>query len=151
MSRDPFRITGRTCLQLSGGRTSAYMLWRTLQLNGGKPEDLVVCFENTGKEDEATLRFVHEIESRWGVPVVWLEYRQAEEPANRWRQVTFKTASRNGEPFAAAIEQRQYLPNPVTRFCTVELKIRTAHRYLRSIGWFDDEEGWDQFVGIRAD
>lgn len=151
MSHDPFKVTDRTCLQLSGGRTSAYMLWRTLQANGGKPDDLVVCFENTGREDEATLRFVHEIESRWGVPIVWLEYRKANDPADRWQQVSFETASRNGEPFAAAIEQRQYLPNPVTRFCTVELKIRTAHRYLRSIGWFDDDEGWDQFVGIRAD
>lgn len=127
------------------------MLWRTLVANDGIPTELVVCFENTGKEDEATLRFVHEIETRWGVPIVWLEYRKADDPADRWQQVTFKTASRNGEPFAAAIERRQYLPNPVTRFCTVELKIRTAHRYLRSIGWFDDDEGWDQFVGIRAD
>lgn len=148
---DFFKVVGNTCLQLSGGRTSAYMLWRTLQSNSGIPDDLVVCFENTGKEDEATLRFVHEIEQRWNVPVVWLEYQHAEDPKKRWKQVSFETAARDGEPFAAAIGSRNYLPNPVTRFCTVELKIRTAHRYLRELGWFDREDGWDQFVGIRAD
>lgn len=150
MSRDPFKIDGPTCISFSGGRTSAYMLWRVLQSNGGLPDEAQVCFENTGKEEEATLAFVHECAVRWSVPIVWLEYRSAPEPADRWVRVDFETASRNGEPFEAAIRQRQFLPNPITRFCTVELKIRTAHRYLRSLGWADGD-GWDQMVGIRAD
>jgi len=61
--------------------------------------------------------------------------------------VDFDTASRNGEPFEAIIRKRQYLPNPVTRFCTVELKIRAMHKHLRALGWKE----WDQMVGIRAD
>ena len=51
MSHDPFRIDGPTCISFSGGRTSAYMLWRVLQSHGGKlPADAVVCFANTGEE-----------------------------------------------------------------------------------------------------
>lgn len=154
--RDPFKITGQTCISFSGGRTSAYMLWRVLQAHkGGLPPEAVVCFANTGKEDEATLRFVRDCEWRWGVPVVWLEYQQADDASNRWRVVDFDTASRNGEPFEAVIRQRNYLPNPVTRFCTSELKIRVMHKWLRAnwqnLGWDADDLEWDQMIGIRAD
>jgi len=116
---DPFRITGPTCISFSGGRTSAYTLWRVLQAHQmSLPDDAVVCFANTGKEDEATLRFVRDCGDHWGVDIQWLEYKASDDPSNRWRVVNFETASRNGEPFEAIIRQRNYLPNPVTRFCT---------------------------------
>lgn len=141
---DPFKITGPTCISFSGGRTSAYMLWRVLQSNGGLPADAVVCFANTGKEDEATLRFIHECGTQWGVPIHWLEFRNDEQG---FAEVDFATASRGGEPFEAIIRKRGYLPNPVTRFCTSELKIRPMHKFVRSLGWGE----WDQFIGIRGD
>jgi 3'-phosphoadenosine 5'-phosphosulfate sulfotransferase (PAPS reductase)/FAD synthetase len=139
--RDPFKIDGPTCISFSGGRTSAYMLWRVLQSNGGLPDEAKVCFANTGKEDEATLRFVRDCQEHWQVPIKWVEYADADEPSERFRVVGFETASRDGEPFEAAIRRKNYLPNPVTRFCTVELKIRTMHRYLRSRGWADGGGG----------
>ena len=145
--RDPFLIDGPTCISFSGGRTSAYMLWRVLQSNGGLPSDAVVCFANTGREDEATLRFVRDCGVHWGVHITWVEYRNNEAG---YAVVNYETASRNGEPFEAIIRKRNYLPNPVTRFCTVELKIRAMHKHLRSLGWADGD-GWDQFIGIRAD
>jgi 3'-phosphoadenosine 5'-phosphosulfate sulfotransferase (PAPS reductase)/FAD synthetase len=145
---DPFKIDGPTCISFSGGRTSAYMLWRVLQAHQmSLPPEAVVCFANTGKEDEATLRFVQDCSERWNVQIVWLEYQAAEETADRWRMVDFNTASRNGEPFEALIKVRNYLPNPVARFCTVELKVRAIHRYLKTIGWTQ----WDSMLGIRAD
>lgn len=153
MSHDPFKITGPTCISFSGGRTSAYMLWRVLQSHGGKlPADAVVCFANTGKEDEATLRFVRECSQRWSVPITWVEYRNDEA---MFAVVDFDTASRDGEPFEAVIRRRNYLPNPVTRFCTSELKIRTMHKFLRAnwqaLGWESHDLEWDQMIGIRAD
>lgn len=153
--KDPFKISGPTCISFSGGRTSAYMLWRVLQSNGGLPPEAFVCFANTGKEEEATLRFVKECGERWGVQINWLEYRQADDAGDRWCVVDFDTASRNGEPFEAVIRQRNYLPNPVTRFCTSELKIRVMHKWLRAnwqaLGWTDTDLEWDQMIGIRAD
>ena len=142
--RDPFKIDGPTCISFSGGRTSAYMLWRVLQSNGGLPSDAVVCFANTGKEEEATLRFVRDCSIQWGVPIHWLEYRDNEDGH---AIVGFDSASRDGQPFEAIIRKRQYLPNPVTRFCTSELKIRPMYRFVRMAGW----QEWDQFIGIRAD
>jgi Phosphoadenosine phosphosulfate reductase family len=144
---DPFKIIEPTVISFSGGRTSAYMLWRILQSNNGLPEEAIVCFANTGKEDEATLRFIKRCSDEWNVNIHWVEYTN-DEP--RFKKVTFETASRNGEPFEELIKKRQYLPNPVTRFCTSELKIRTINKYLRSIGWKDHTETQD-WVGIRAD
>jgi 3'-phosphoadenosine 5'-phosphosulfate sulfotransferase (PAPS reductase)/FAD synthetase len=144
---DYFKIDSPTCISFSGGRTSAYMLWRVLQSNGGLPPEAIVCFANTGKEDEATLRFVRDCGANWNGPITWVEYRNNEQG---YAVVDFDTASRNGEPFEAIIRKRNYLPNPVTRFCTVELKIRAMHKHLASLGW-KDGDGWDQFIGIRAD
>ena len=144
---NPFEIIEPTVVSFSGGRTSAYMLWRVLEANEGVlPDEAIVCFANTGKEEEATLHFVRDCELNWNVPIVWLEY-QIKKPD--FRVVNFETASRNGEPFENLILKRKYLPNPVTRFCTSELKIRTIHKYVKSIGWKHNEKM--DWVGIRAD
>lgn len=142
--RDPFKIDGPTCISFSGGRTSAYMLWRVLQSNGGLPEDARVLFANTGKEDEATLKFVRDCSQQWGVKITWLEYVQG----GLFTTTSYEYASRHGEPYEAVIEQRGgYLPNRVARYCSSELKTRTMHRYLKANGWKE----WDTFIGIRAD
>ena len=141
---DYFKINGPTCISFSGGRTSAYMLWRVLQSNNGLPNSARVIFCNTGKEDEATLDFVEHCSFYWGVKIIWLEYRLGAQ----FEIVSFETASRSGEPFDQVIQQRvPSLPNGRSRYCSSELKTRTMHRFLRSVGW--DE--WDSFVGIRAD
>jgi 3'-phosphoadenosine 5'-phosphosulfate sulfotransferase (PAPS reductase)/FAD synthetase len=137
---DPFRIDGPALVSFSGGRTSAYMLWRILQAHGGTlPNDVRVTFANTGKEMPQTLDFVRDCGERWGVEIVWLEY-----PG---RVVTYETAARNGEPFAELIRRKKYLPNPVMRFCTQELKIRAMERYAKTLGWTE----YDVAIGLRAD
>lgn len=135
---------GNVQVAFSGGRTSAYLLHQLLEANGGLPASAVVTFQNTGREMPQTLDFVAEVASRWGVKVVWLEYRPS---APLFEIVSHNSASRAGEPFEAMIRRRKFLPNQATRFCTTELKIRTAKRYLRSIGW----DYWTNCVGIRAD
>lgn len=150
--RDPFKIDGPTCLSFSGGRTSAYMLKRTLEANTVKDlkQWLLVAFGNTGKEAEQTLVFIDRCDREWlrplGLSVAWLEYTG--DDAAMYRVTNFEHACREGEPFEALIRRRRFLPNPVSRFCTSELKIRTMHRYIRAKrNWSE----WDQFIGIRAD
>lgn len=146
---DPFKIIEPTVISFSGGRTSAYMLWRILQSNDGLPDDAIVVFANTGKEEEATLQFVKDCSDKWNVPITWVEYKWAEEPKDRFKIVTFETASRNGQPFEDLINNKTCLPNPVARFCSIELKIRTIAKYCKSINMNITEN--DAWVGIRAD
>lgn len=151
---NPYEILEPTCISFSGGRTSAYMLYKVLEAHDmSLPQDCVVCFANTGKEDEATLQFVHDCEKHWNVPIVWIEYQDAEESKDRWKVVNFETAARNGEPFEAVIRKKNYLPNPVTRFCTIEMKIRPIANYLFSLGMCRtrSEGEYMSWVGIRAD
>lgn len=153
---NPYRIEGPALISFSGGRTSAYMLWHILDAHDGQlPSDAHVIFANTGKEREETLRFVHECGSRWGVRIHWLEWRtrpvgkagRSVEWADRFEEVGFNSASRNGEPFSALIRRRSYLPNAVTRFCTAELKIQVMKWFMIARGY----AAWKNLVGIRAD
>lgn len=135
---------GNVQIAFSGGRTSAYMLHEILNANGSLPERAKVIFTNTGREMPRTLDFVQECSDRWGVPVTWLEYTN-DEP--RYNVVGHNSASRNGEPFEAIIERRGFLPNRVVRFCSIEMKVHTARRFLVDQGWKE----WTCAVGIRAD
>jgi len=144
--RNPYCITGPADLSFSGGRSSGYMLKHILDAHGGVlPKNVHVCFMNTGKERPQSLEFVAECGERWGVLIHWLEYDPHAE--GQTREVSFATASRNGEPFEALIRKRQYLPNPVARFCTTELKIRRSTMFMRRQG----HEHWDSILGYRAD
>ncbi|MBU6260608.1 MAG: Nin-like protein [Burkholderiales bacterium] len=143
---DPFKIDGPTCLSFSFGRSSAFMLKRVLAANGGRlPPETVVLACNTGKENKASLRFGARISQEWSVPITLLEYREG----GQFEVVTFDTASLNGEPFEAVIHDRGgILPNPVSRYCSSEMKTRTMHRYIRQVlGWTE----WETMLGIRAD
>ena len=142
---DPFKITGPTAISFSGGRTSGYMLWRVLQAHDmSLPKNAIVCFANTGREDEATLRFVQDCAEHWDVPIVWVEYQQ-DKP--KYKVVSYQSAARNGEPFEQLILKKNYLPNPVARFCTEELKVKAIDRYIADQGI----EDIDTMVGVRAD
>ncbi len=118
------------------------------KMGGGQlPNEAKVIFCNTGKEEEATLQFVNDCSKHWKVEITWLEFA-VENDKKIFRVVNFETASRKGEPFEAVINWFQpSLPNGRARYCSSQMKTRTMHRYLRSLGWTE----WDSFIGIRAD
>tara|TARA_R110000772_G_scaffold131557_1_gene239806 strand:- start:4141 stop:4950 length:810 start_codon:yes stop_codon:yes gene_type:complete len=142
---NPYLITEPTAISFSGGRTSAYMLWKCLEAHDGKlPDEAVVTFANTGKEMPQTLDFLQACSDSWGVDIIWLEFVSRKKDPE---VVDYKIASRNGEPFDLLTSEKKYLPNPRMRFCTTELKIVPIQKYMASIGHTD----FTTAVGIRAD
>jgi 3'-phosphoadenosine 5'-phosphosulfate sulfotransferase (PAPS reductase)/FAD synthetase len=124
MSSNPFQIDGPAVISFSGGRTSAYMLRRILD-EGLRP-DVYVIFADTGKERRETYSFIHECADHWGVQIRWV--------------------ARLGQ-FTQLITDKKFLPNPVMRFCTQELKLKPMRDWMLAQGY----EHWTNVVGIRAD
>ena len=124
------------------------MLYKVLECGGGQlPNVAKVIFCNTGKEEEATLKFVNDCSKHWNVEITWLEFAVVND-VKISKVVNYQTASRNGEPFETVIKWFEpSLPNGRARYCSSQMKTRTMHRHLRSIGWTD----WDSFIGIRVD
>ena len=148
MTRSPYTIDGPALISFSGGRTSAFMLHEIVSAHGGAlPANVLVAFANTGREMPETLDFVRDCSKQFGVDIMWLEYQRHEEPAQRWKRVSFETAARAGEPFDALLAGKKFLPNVVARFCTQDLKIRPMRDFARSQGW----DHWTNVVGLRAD
>ena len=152
--RDSFTLPdNNVLLSFSGGRTSAYMLYKILEAHQfSLPDRCKVVFANTGREMPETYEFVQRCSDEWDVPVIWLEYdRVLNDCTNKYDQtydvVNHNSASRQGEPFEKLIEKKGSLPDALQRWCTVELKVLTIKRYLRSLGWTH----WINTIGIRAD
>lgn len=141
---NPYFARGPTLISVSGGRTSGFMLCKVVEAHGGElPADVIPVFMNTGLEHRSTYTFLKQLGDRVS-PITWLEYRADGPPA----VVDYASASRAGEPFTDLIRKVNYLPNPVTRKCTAELKVRLAAKYARDVlGWHE----WSSFIGLRAD
>ncbi|MCA7883202.1 Nin-like protein [Burkholderia contaminans] len=158
-SRNPYFLDSPSQFGFSGGRSSAYMLAKTVKAHGGKlPDDVYVTFHNTGKERPETLEFVRDVGLYLGVHVYWTEFTGVYGSGLSWRLTDFEHAERNGEPFDRVIEYyRQYrniekgeppiLPNPANRMCTDRMKIKAASWFMRERGY--DE--WEAIIGVRAD
>jgi 3'-phosphoadenosine 5'-phosphosulfate sulfotransferase (PAPS reductase)/FAD synthetase len=143
---DPFRIPQPAIVSFSGGRTSGYMLRRVIDAYGGSlPPEVEVVFCNTGREHPATYEFIEAVSRNWGCPVRWVEWTP-ERPFVR--EVSPQSADREGKVFAGLIGKKRYLPNPITRFCTSEMKVLAVRRFSKhTLGW----DAWTTAVGIRAD
>ena len=145
--RNPYRVPRPAVISFSGGRTSAYMLRHIVDAYGGRlPDSVAVIFANTGLERPETLEFVDVCGREWGVDIVWVEYLW--DAPHRTRVVDFATASRNGEPYAALIDRKGFVPNPTMRACTHFLKRDRIESFARHhLGL----KRWHAVIGLRAD
>ena len=144
-----YKIEGPALISFSGGRTSGFMLYQILQAYGGTlPDDIYVVFANTGKEMPETLDFIKDCGEHWNVKIRWVELDVHDErPIYRTKEVSYKTASRNGEPFAQLNKRKKMLPNPYLRICTQELKMNVFKRFMQNQGYKE----WNNIVGLRYD
>lgn len=115
-------------INFSGGQTSALM---TILLQ--PTENDVVLFTDTGREHPKTYEFIKSFEKNEGIKVHTAVYTNAKCP-----ELT---------GFDAWVSSHRYLPNRVRRTCTVDLKIMTARRYIRSLGI----KRYENYIGFRAD
>lgn len=95
-----------------------------------KPGDIVL-FCDTGREHPKTYKFIHDFEAYENIPVTQISWKNSE------------------SPFDDFLKSKKYkkIPNRIKRICTVELKINTAKRYLRSLGI----KTFENLIGFRAD
>lgn len=110
-------------INFSGGKTSALMT-----IMNYRKGDLVI-FADTGREHPKTYKFINDFEAFENIPIIRVMY--------------------NGG-FKGMLEKNGYktIPNRVKRICTLELKIKTAKRWLRLNHGKQDYE-W--LVGFRSD
>ena len=128
-----------TFVNISGGRTSAYLAYLL------KDKPVTFIFQNTGRERPETYDFLRDIENNFGIKIIWLEY--SPDKKHSFKIVGYDTADRTGKPFAQLIEKRRAIPNKFKRFCTSEMKVLTARRYIRSLGIKE----YNKVIGIRFD
>lgn len=108
-------------INFSGGKTSALMT--ILEYKEG---DLVI-FCDTGREHPKTYKFINDFEAFEGIPIIRLGGEK-----DAFRKLNIK---------------RKAIPNRFRRFCTIELKVKAARRYLRALGILK----YDNLIGFRFD
>ena len=140
----------RLAISFSGGRSSAVMLKLCLD-KYRDTHDILVTFANTGSEADETLRFVDAVDRHFADGrVVWVEaeihHNQRKGPTAK--VVAYETASRNHEPFKAAVKKHGVFCRTHPQ-CTSRLKEEPMIAYRRSQGW--GPGSYDTAIGIRAD
>lgn len=134
-------------ISFSGGATSGFMLHWILN-NWQDRYNIKVVFANTGKEHEKTFEFINKCSEYFHCEIIWVE--AVPNSVKGWavthKIVTHETASRNGEPFEAAIKLIG-IPSSGNPYCSIQLKNLPIKSYLKSIGF----KKFYTAIGIRAD
>lgn len=157
--RNPYKVDEECIVSFSGGRTSAFMLYKIIQAHNGKlPDYIHVVFANTGKEMPQTYQFIDDCSKNWDVKVHWLELYGVDKEGYKpvfgsrdwifqYKETNSKDCSRKGEPFQVLIDHYKKLPNATNRFCTYLMK-------QRAIAWYEKVNYMDNathVLGLRHD
>lgn len=168
-----FDIEGPVKLALSGGESSALLLYLALVHHRGKlPSNWFALFGNTGAEDPVTYEFLERIVNMWGVELLVAELsRQPDLVAcaagsslsqAMFRETTIAECSRLCEPFQTYVDlfddlrpDLEHYPSPMARMCSSRMKQRPTQGLLVKAmarrGFRFDDEDVTGLIGLRHD
>ena len=113
-------------INFSGGKTSALMTIMEYEQND------IVIFCDTGREHPKTYKFINDFEAHENIPIIRLQYENGfEGMLKKWGNGNYG----------------KKIPNHFKRQCTIELKVKTARRYLKSIKLNE----YNNLIGFRYD
>lgn len=144
-------------ISVSGGLSSALLLFEVLKrYNKEKPNyyNFLICFANTGDENEETLIFVNkldkQIQKEYGICIYWLEaYVSPIKNKGCFPVlVDFNSASRDGSPMLDQSEKLGHCAISAPH-CTRDLKVSIIHKFAKS--YFGKKQKYFTMQGIRAD
>lgn len=157
-------------VKFSGGRSSGMMLMNMLErneLNSCRGD--VIVFNNTSAEHPATYEFTRKIknivEVKYNIPFFWIEYQTFEhqnKKGNWTRKPTYRLVNDQpysntnpngykykGEVFEEFISFSGYVPNMLSRTCTVSMKIFITNSFLSD--WFAAGSGIEELGHSNSD
>ncbi len=146
-------------VKFSGGRSSGMMLMELLRKKTLKPErGDVIVFNNTSAEHPATYEFSRKMkalaEKKYNIPFFWIEYQTYEDSSKHgWRRnPSYRLINENpysdnnkngycykGEVYEEMVSLSGFLPNMLTRSCTLSLKIFITNSFLTD--WLAQKSG----------
>lgn len=135
-------------VNVSGGRTSAYMAYKLLK-HRKRDYNMRFVFANTSCEHRDTYRFLRAVDEHLlDGQLVLLEavVHHGERRSSTFRQVTHDTLNTEGAVYEQVIK-KYGIPNPNNPHCTREMKFRTINSYSQSL-W---GKNFKRAIGIRMD
>jgi len=156
--------TKTVLVSISGGRTSGYMArWmqqnpdKVAEILGEDSIEIVYVFANTGMEHPDTLRFLNDIDVKFGLGIVWVEgvTQHNVRVSTKHRVVDYESAYTYDQwtdvnhPFHSFI-MKYGIPNVKALACTREMKLNPIHSYMASLG-LKKMKDYYTAIGIRED
>ena len=133
-------------ISVSGGLSSAYMLYHLKAANPKWSKSWYATFYNTGMEAVETISFLERLEDYVGVKIICLEFDGFHRPPKIIED--WSDASVDGRPYKLMLgDSRGFMPGVFNRTCTKHLKELLGRRFMLSLG----HKRWKSLVGIRAD
>lgn len=140
---------------VSGGRSSAMMAYHIHTHEKYKEYNKAYVFANTGMEMPETIKFLKNIESVWGIPLILIEgtYSNVMGVGIGYKIVDWDSLDMNAKPFEGTVLHKtkgdfKGLPNKDAPYCSEAMKTIPCNKFAKDI--FNNEK-YIKAVGFRKE